>query len=261
VQVPLNFHESDGDAFNVIEVVKEVQERTGRPVRLIIADTLARMSSGANENAGQDMGAVMTRFDLVKDATGAAILIIHHSGKDTARGARGWSGIQAHVDTEIEVTETEESRCAEITKQRELSSKGDSIFFTLEIVEMGQSKFGEVATTCVAVFDRDAQKADPKKGSSKKGRFMHTFQKAWIAAGMELNQGVPYLSRSAFADFLATTFGYTERTIKNQLNPAYDQNIIGYLLRYECIKAYGNGWLMNENEVISTSLLLKNSSP
>jgi hypothetical protein len=78
---------------------------------------------------------------------------------------------------------------------------------------------------------------------------------------MELNQGVPYLSRSAFADFLATTFGYAERSIKNHLNPAYDQNIIGYLLQNECIKAFGNGWLMNENEVISTSLLLKNSSP
>ena len=59
---------------------------------LIVVDTFAQVTPGANENSGEDMGPVMARFDAVAQATGAAILVIHHNGKDQAKGARGWSG-------------------------------------------------------------------------------------------------------------------------------------------------------------------------
>lgn len=216
--------------------MREIEEKKGRPVRLIIGNTLARMSAGANENSGQDMGTVMKRFDMVKNATGAAVMIIHHSGKDAAKGARGWSGLQAHVDTEIEVSEAKETRCAEITKQRELPTKGEVIYFTLEILEMGVTKFGSTASTCVAVHDETAQKSKPKKERSKKTKFLQDFQKAWKAAGMETKENSPYITRSALADYLASSLDYKERTIVNHLNPAYEDKTIGYLIRYECIE-------------------------
>ncbi|HSG21028.1 MAG TPA: AAA family ATPase, partial [Burkholderiaceae bacterium] len=153
VPVPMNFYAGDQDAHDVIELVRAIEVAKGKPVRLIIGDTLARMSAGANENSGEDMGPVMARFDQVATATGAAMMIIHHNGKDAARGARGWSGIRAHIDTEIEVSEKNGVRSANVTKQRELPSKGETIYFKLEVVEMGTTKFGGAATTCVAVPD------------------------------------------------------------------------------------------------------------
>ena len=77
--------------------------------------------------------------------------MVHHSGKAAAAGARGWSGIRAAVDTEIEVTDSPTGRCAEITKQRDLSTKGDRIGFRLDAVHLGLTKWGTPATSCVVV--------------------------------------------------------------------------------------------------------------
>jgi len=98
------------------------------------ADTLARLSAGANKNAGQDMGLVVRRFDRIRAECNAHFLLVHHSGKAAAAGARGWSGVRAAMDTEIEVTDTPAGRCAEITKQRDLPTKGARIGFILKLV-------------------------------------------------------------------------------------------------------------------------------
>ena len=205
VPVPLNFYSGDNDAADVFELVKAIKASRGEPVRLIVGDTLARMSAGANENSGEDMGPVMARFDRLAQATGAAVVIIHHSGKDQARGARGWSGIRAHIDTEIEVVEKDDERTASVTKQRELPSKGQDIAFKLEVVTMGKTKFDEPATTCVAIPDDSPR---PIKEKGKRGRPSHDnknmFLNAWYAQEGQAEEmdGMPYLSRSALVRYI-----------------------------------------------------------
>ena len=185
VPLPMNFYEGDDDANDVIELVQAVSELKGKPVRLIIGDTLARMSAGANENSGEDMGPVMARFDRVAQTTKAALHIIHHNGKDQAKGARGWSGIRAHIDTEIEVAEKDGIRSASVTKQRELPSKGEAIYFSLEVIEMGITKFGQPATTCVAVHDEaPTVTKKPSKFSSE----TRVFENAWRETQHETRQ-------------------------------------------------------------------------
>ena len=151
VQSPLDLFSDDVDTQALIDAAKHLERLTGQPVRLIVGDTLARLSAGANENSGQDMGLVVQRFDRIRRETGAHFLMIHHSGKAAAAGARGWSGIRAAVDTEIEVTDAPTGRCAEATKQRDLSTKGERIGFTLERVTLGLTKWGQPATSCVVV--------------------------------------------------------------------------------------------------------------
>jgi hypothetical protein len=116
-----------------------------------VGDTLARLSAGANENAGADMGLVVRRFDRIRTECKAHFLLIHHSGKAAAAGARGWSGVRAAVDTEIEISDSPSGRCLEITKQRDLSTKGERIGFKLDVVTLGHTKWGEPATSCVVV--------------------------------------------------------------------------------------------------------------
>jgi hypothetical protein len=84
--------------------------KTGQKARLIVGDTLARLSVGGNENAGQDMGLGVRRIDRIRAECRALFLLIHHSGKVAAAGARGWSGVRAAVDTEIEVTDSPTGR-------------------------------------------------------------------------------------------------------------------------------------------------------
>lgn len=153
VKSPVNLYASDADTTALLALVQEVESEHGAKVALIIGDTLARLSAGANENSGEDMGVVLGNVQKIIDATGAAFLLIHHTGKDTAKGMRGWSGLRAAVDTEIEVTAPTEDgpRTAEITKQRDLGTTGDRIGFRLRVVDIGMNQWGGLVTTCVVI--------------------------------------------------------------------------------------------------------------
>lgn len=102
---------------------------------LVVIDTLAAASGGANENSGEDMNVILAACRAIHGATGALVLLVHHSGKDTSRGARGWSGIKAAMDTEIEVVEFGDgTRAARVTKQRD-GEGGLAFGFKLQTVD------------------------------------------------------------------------------------------------------------------------------
>lgn len=116
---------------------------------LIVIDTLARATPGANENSGEDMGKALAHCKAIHDATGALMCLVHHSGKDQARGARGWSGIRAAADTEIEVRRGPQNvRQAEVTKQRD-GEDGLKYEFTLELVAYGVDAKGRTLSSLV----------------------------------------------------------------------------------------------------------------
>lgn len=258
VPVPMNFYSGDQDAHDVIELVRAIEVAKGKPVRLIIGDTLARMSAGANENSGEDMGPVMARFDQVATATGAAMMIIHHNGKDAARGARGWSGIRAHIDTEIEVSEKDGVRSVTVTKQRELPSKGETIYFKLEVIEMGTTKFGAPATTCVAIHDQESTTTKPHKKPTKHDENMRTVERAWWASGAEEREGLPYVSRSALRDLLVKD-GVTERTAKNKTEASRSDGLIAQLLNAGVLETFEHGWIFINQAQASAMLMQKNA--
>jgi len=183
VQTPVNFHRDNKDAKDIVTMVEEVEAALGQKARLIVGDTLARISSGANENSGDDMGPIMERFDYLARKSGAHVLIIHHNGKDAAKGARGWSGIRAHIDTEIELKDENNIRTASITKQRELGGKGDNICFKLDVVEMGVTKWGKPATSCVVVQDAEKEQALTNAEPEKVAKARKSFEAALIKYG------------------------------------------------------------------------------
>jgi putative DNA primase/helicase len=163
VQSPVDLFAGEADTDAVIQLVRQLEAQRGQRVRLIVGDTLARLSAGANENAGQDMGLVVRRIDRIRTDCNAHFLLIHHSGKTAAAGARGWSGVRAAVDTEIEVTDSPAGRCAEITKQRDLGTKGERIGFRLDTVTLGLTKWQGLATSCVVVSADAPEKTTGKR--------------------------------------------------------------------------------------------------
>jgi hypothetical protein len=143
----INLYESEFDQKAIISIVQNIEIKHQVKIGLIIFDTLARISAGANENSN-DMGRVMGRCDAIGIGVNAAIGVIHHSGKDALKGARGWSGMRAHIDTEIEVSQSNDICVAEITKQREIEGKGDRVAFTLEVIQVGVNQWGNRRSTC-----------------------------------------------------------------------------------------------------------------
>lgn len=113
-------------------------------VGLIVIDTLSRAMAGGDENSSVDMGAMVKSLDTLRKATGAHVMVVHHSGKDRARGARGHSLLRAATDTEIEVADGAIS----VTKQRDLD-KAWSSAFALDVVQLGADADGDPITSCI----------------------------------------------------------------------------------------------------------------
>ncbi|MBV2180968.1 MAG: AAA family ATPase [Castellaniella sp.] len=130
---------------------------------LVVVDTLAQVTPGANENASDDMTAALAHCRAIGRATGAVVLLVHHAGKDESRGARGWSGLRAAVDAEIEVSRPQETgpRLARSTKQKD-GEDGVAWGFDLAVVHIGEDEDGDPITSCVVV-PTEAPKPAPKR--------------------------------------------------------------------------------------------------
>jgi AAA domain-containing protein len=120
----------------------------GMKIEMIVIDTLSRVMAGGNENQPDHMGAFVANVDRLRAETAAAVVVVHHSGKDASRGARGHSLLRAATDTEIEVTRDAKISTARVTKQRELPADG-AFAFALRSVELGHDTDGDAVTSCV----------------------------------------------------------------------------------------------------------------
>jgi hypothetical protein len=129
---------------------------------LVVLDTFARTTPGADENSAKDMGKALDHCKAIHEATGALVLLVHHSGKDATKGARGWSGIKAACDFEIEITRVDDNRCAMVTKSKD-GEDGAKFWFRLNKVHLGEDSDGEAITSCVVV-EADAVRKSPAKG-------------------------------------------------------------------------------------------------
>lgn len=134
-----------GDVRALLRGIKE----TGQGFRLVIIDTLAQTTPGANENSGEDMGKALGHCKAIRKVAGCPVLLIHHSGKDEERGMRGWSGIRGAADAIIEVTREGAARAMAIRKMKD-GEDGAIYPFTLRTVPIFDRATGEaMAASCV----------------------------------------------------------------------------------------------------------------
>lgn len=169
-------------ADKLAETVRDAAKKSDMPCRLVVLDTMARAMAGGDENAGKDMTFAVSSIDAVKQATGAHVAIVHHCGKDEARGARGHSSLRAAVDTEIEVSKPESERITtvRVTKQRDLE-RGEAMPFSLKVIELGTNRRGKLITSCV-VHHEDEMMASQPKAKGRKAKFSPESLLAYLPA-------------------------------------------------------------------------------
>lgn len=155
---------------DIAEVIAQI-EALG-DVSLIIVDTLAQVTPGANENTSEDMGRALANLRLLHAMTRAMVLAVHHAGKDLSKGSRGWSGLKAAADVQIEVLRHEDnSREIHIEKMKD-GEDGLRWAFKLEVIELGIDEDGDVVSSCVAIEAElpARQPEDDRKGLKRRGR-------------------------------------------------------------------------------------------
>lgn len=155
---------------DVSELVKSLS--AFGPYDFVVIDTLAQVTPGANENAGEDMGPVLANIKAIQNATGATVAAVHHAGKDLTRGSRGWSGIKAAAEAQLEVVRDEvgNQRYVRIEKMKD-GEDGAKFGFKLDVLQVGIDEDGDPITSCVAVpSEVVAAPERESKGVRRRGR-------------------------------------------------------------------------------------------
>ncbi len=149
-RIPLVIVTRGANLLNVAEVddliaaLREISADADLPLRVVVFDTLSRSIPGGDENSAQDMTRIVQCADRIRDELKASTIFVHHSGKDTAKGARGHSALFAAADTVIAVADN----IATIEKSRDGES-GKAYGFSLRVVDLGTDDDGDPITTCV----------------------------------------------------------------------------------------------------------------
>lgn len=138
---PVDLRTPLGDLRSLLEALKAIESDFGQ-IALVVVDTLSRALAGGDENSSQDMGDLVRHFDLIRNSTHAHVLIVHHSGKEAGKGARGHSLLRAAIDTELEIVDGE----IKVEKQRDMEA-GAPIRFELEGVTLGVDAYEKPVTS------------------------------------------------------------------------------------------------------------------
>ena len=171
---PVDLLRPDADMAELLLLVAEIKEASGTDVVMIVVDTVSRAMAGGNENGPEDMTSFIANVDALRAATKAHTMLVHHSGKDIAAGARGHSSLRAATDTEIEMEVNKEDglRFARATKQRDMES-GAEFAFRLDVKDLGFDQDGDAVTTCTILPVAGEEVADAKKKPlSKNGKIL-----------------------------------------------------------------------------------------
>jgi phage/plasmid primase-like uncharacterized protein len=165
ITAPLSILES-GDLSGLANCIKSARAGEG----IVIIDTLNAAAPGADENSSADMGRIIAGAKQLQADIGGLVVLVHHTGKDAAKGLRGHSSLFAALDAAVEVTRDGDRREWSIAKSKD-GEDGIAHPFRLAVVELGIDQDGDPLTSCViepAERTEDAmRKANLPKGGNQ----------------------------------------------------------------------------------------------
>lgn len=131
---PVQVLSDDREWFAFIEAC-----RRRRPA-LVILDTQSRVTVGVEENSNTDMGQVVHNLEKLRAATGACVLLAHHTPKNTD-GGRGASVVTGALNSEFMVKKRRNGQTRvdlENTKEKD-AADGTKLTFVMHTVELDRA--------------------------------------------------------------------------------------------------------------------------
>ena len=137
----------------VVVIEQDIQVKPA----LIIIDTMARAFNG-DENSAQDVGKFIRVTDMLREWLGSTVLVVHHTGKDAGRGARGSTALLGAADTMIALDKTKGGVKVSNTKQKDATEMKDYILYHTP-VEVAPDAADECDRTSIVFNFQDDQTA------------------------------------------------------------------------------------------------------
>ena len=185
---------------SLVDVVQE------RECGAVVFDTFARCTVGVQENSSADVGQVVANIDRLRCKTDAAVILVHHSGKDVTRGSRGSNALEGAVETELEISDGRLT----VRKQKNAAAE-PPIAFRLQPVrdslvpiygDDGDNQGGTNDTALSALIElRDAATEEGLSSTrwsdcaGQPDRTFHRSKKALVDAGLVINIGTARQTR------------------------------------------------------------------
>lgn len=156
-------------AVRVRSEIETMAEDFGRDPVLIVIDTLARNFSG-DENSSKDIGHFVRTLDALRQRWNATIIVVHHSGKNADRGARGSSALKAAADAEYSVA-MDANKIVSLQSHKMKDAEPPPVMaFKLKGVELNiTDEEGSPVWSCCPVLLSDDYEP-PKRGSEARGK-------------------------------------------------------------------------------------------
>jgi AAA domain len=176
------------DTDRLIAECKAWQAFYDLPLAMVIVDTLATASAGADENSAKDMTTVFDHCAKIKLETGAHVSLVHHMNAASTK-IRGHTSIYANADQVVLVKKEDEGtqagiRTATLDKQKD-DVDGRTLHFELKIIELGVAKNGRPITSCV-VTDKPIEGGGAGNGTTPRNAFRPSdHERAFMAALFE----------------------------------------------------------------------------
>ena len=178
--------DEDSQRRELINMITELPQKPG----IIVLDTLARSMTG-DENSTSDMGKVVIAAGILIEETGAQVIIIHHTGKDEARGPRGAIALTGATDSMFKVVRLKEDKKFVLLCERQ---KDDEPFtpmvFRFNVVDTGfLTVDGLPVTSLVPEFDPEGTEDFRENGKNEKPvKHSKTQEKAILALDITIRE-------------------------------------------------------------------------
>jgi len=121
---------------------------------MIVVDTLARSFAGGDENSTKDMNQFIDNCGKLQARYQCLVIIIHHTGKDIERGARGSSAFKAALDSEFSVKKIKGTEhISFVTSKQKDAPEARPFHLRLAKVAIINEGTGQPDTSCVVMAD------------------------------------------------------------------------------------------------------------
>jgi RecA/RadA recombinase len=193
LQRPIDIYHSTEEVDALIAEILAHAKVFEDPLRLVVIDTLATATPGADENSGRDMSTVLGNVARISDKCGCHVMLVHHLNAAGGK-LRGHTSVYANVGQVLLVERDEETgiRTVKLDKQKD-DEDGKQMKFELMQVAIGVDEDGQKITSCIClpVGEKDAVRREEELKGFRLNKTQELFMTAFFDVERRYGQPVP----------------------------------------------------------------------
>lgn len=227
--------------------------------RLIVVDTLHRFLRG-DENSSQDTKTMLDSCATLMQLYSCSVLLVHHTGVSSeaqhrARGSSSWRGA---LENEISVEKKHHSESIRVIDRKTKDGKDsdDKYLDLTEVIIKGWlDEDGDPVSSAVVT---EGVVPSQQQRDAKQQERINDMMQAWMNSGAEDIDGIPYLTKSAWKDYLkGMNPDIKEGTLSQRFKVSDSRSMISRLMAEGLIQEFRAGYQVIDGEVSSIMLLTR----